>query len=56
MCKIIGLAVAMTIAAMGSTLCNKSAEVAAHSEAVATTVRVLPFDILQSQVRGLLLK
>jgi hypothetical protein len=56
MCKIIGLAVAMTIAATGSTLCNRSTELAAHSEAVATTVRVLPLDILQSQVRGLLFK
>ncbi len=56
MCKIIGLAVAVTVAATGSTLCNKSPETAPNSEAVATTVRVLPLDILQAQVTALLFK
>jgi hypothetical protein len=56
MCKIVGLAVAAAIAASGSTWCTRPSDVAATSEAVPATVKVLPLDILQSQLGVLLFK
>jgi hypothetical protein len=56
MCKILGLAVAVVIAASGSSWCTRPPDVAATSEAVPATVRVLPLDIVQSQLAVLLFK
>jgi hypothetical protein len=56
MCKIVGLALAAMVAATGSTLCTRPIDSAADSEAVATTVRVMPLDILQARLGVLLFK
>jgi hypothetical protein len=55
MCNIVfGLSLAVAVAAAGSALGIRPPEFTANSEAVPTTVRVLPLDILQSQIAALL--
>jgi hypothetical protein len=56
MSKVVGLAVAVVVAAMASPLWTKSTVLVPPSEAVATSVRILPLEIVSVQLRDLLLR
>jgi hypothetical protein len=54
--NVVGLAVAVAVAVMASAFWLKPGKVAAHDDAVATTVRILPHEIVSAHVRDLLFK
>jgi hypothetical protein len=54
--KVIAFSLAVVVAAAGSAACPKSSALAPDSEAVATTVRILPLEIIQFHIGQLLFK
>jgi hypothetical protein len=54
--RVVGFAVVLAVALATAPLWTRSDGLAPASEAVATSVRVLPLEIISAQVRNLLLK
>ena len=56
MSNVVGFAVAVAVAVMASAFWSIPGKVAPHDDAVATTVRILPHEIVTAHVRALLFK